>query len=89
MNFLQDSLGMSHATLYRKLMALTGISANKWIRKRRLEHSVKMMLEDGANVSEAAYGSGFNDINYYRSCFKEEFGVTPSEYLKRNQGVGE
>jgi AraC-like DNA-binding protein len=61
---------------------LTGISPNRFIRKIRLGNSVKLLLTGQYNISEAAYGSGFNDLDYFRECFKEEYGMTPTEYLK-------
>ena len=80
--FLTDQFNMSQSTLYRKIKGLTGISPNEFIRKIRLKHSARLLLNGNCNVSEAAYDSGFNDIAYFRECFKEEFGMTPSEYLK-------
>lgn len=40
------------------------------------------MIKEHRNVSEAAYESGFSSLPYFRSCFKEEFGMSPTEYLK-------
>ncbi len=82
MAMIGESVHMSHSTLYRKIKALTGISGNEFIRKVRLRHSLQLMLKEHRNVSEAAFESGFNSLPYYRSCFKEEFGMTPTEYLK-------
>jgi AraC-like DNA-binding protein len=73
---------MSHSTLYRKVKALTGLSGNEFIRKVRLRHSLHLMVHEHRNVSEAAYESGFGNIPYFRNCFKEEYGMTPTEYLK-------
>jgi AraC-like DNA-binding protein len=39
-------------------------------------------MEEGHNISEAAYASGFNDLGYFRSCFREEYGMAPSEYIR-------
>lgn len=77
-----ESVHMSHSTLYRKIKALTGLSGNEFIRKVRLRHSLHLMLKEHRNVSEAAYESGFNSLPYFRNCFKEEFGMPPTEYLK-------
>lgn len=77
-----ESVHMSHSTLYRKIKALTGLSGNEFIRKVRLRHSLHLMLKEHRNVSEAAYESGFNNLPYFRTCFKEEFGMPPTEYLK-------
>jgi len=82
MAMVGDSVNMSHSTLYRKIKALTGISGNEFIRKVRLHHSLHLMIHEHRNISEAAYESGFNNIPYFRNCFKEEYGMTPTEYLK-------
>lgn len=82
MPFMQENLNMSHSTLYRKVKGLTGFSGKEFIRKLRLRHVVEL-LTDGYSVSEAAYESGFNDMGYFRSCFKEEYGMSPSSYAKK------
>ena len=70
-------------TLYRKIKSLTGMSGNELIRKIRLKNSLRLLMEEGHNISEAAYASGFNDLGYFRSCFREEYGMAPSEYIKQ------
>lgn len=82
MAMVGESVHMSHSTLYRKIKALTGLSGNEFIRKVRLRHSLQLMLHEHRNVSEAAYESGFSSMPYFRTCFKEEYGMSPSEYLK-------
>jgi signal transduction histidine kinase/ligand-binding sensor domain-containing protein/DNA-binding response OmpR family regulator len=80
--FLTTQINMAQSTFYRKIKGLTGISPNEFIRKIRLKNSIRLLMTDGYNISEAAYDSGFNDICYFRECFKEEYGMTPTEYLK-------
>ena len=83
MAFMAEQMHISHSTLYRKIKGLTGMTGNEFIRKIKLKHSLRLLLEKGYNVSEAAYASGFNDLGYFRTCFKEEYGHPPTEYLKR------
>lgn len=85
MPFMIGKMNMSHSTLYRKVKGLTGISGNEFIRKIRLKNSLRLLMEEGLNISEAAYASGFNDLGYFRACFKEEYGMAPSEYIKQKQ----
>jgi signal transduction histidine kinase/ligand-binding sensor domain-containing protein/DNA-binding response OmpR family regulator len=80
--FLTAQFNMSQSTLYRKIKGLTGISPNEFIRKIRLKNSVKLMMTGKYNVSEAAGESGFNDMGHFRECFREEYGMAPTEYLK-------
>ncbi len=82
MNYMQDAMNMSHSTLYRKMKGLTGMSGNEFIRKIRLKHGYEL-LKDGCNVSEAAYSCGFNDVGYFRTCFKDEYGMSPSQFIKQ------
>lgn len=80
---IAQQLNVSQSTLYRKMKALTGMPGNEYIRKLRLNHSLHLMLEANKNISEAAYESGFVDLAYFRTCFKEEYGEVPSDYLKK------
>ena len=82
-NFLAGSLCMSSSTLYRKTKALTGMSTNEYIRKIKMQLAEKMLLEGKYNISEIAFKVGINSTVYFRQCFKEEFGLTPSDYLKK------
>lgn len=77
------SLHISHSTLYRKIKVLTGLSGAEFIRKTRILYSADLLRNERCNVSEAAYRCGFNNTAYFRTSFKEIFGITPSEYQKK------
>lgn len=81
--FIADKMNMSHSTLYRKIKALTGISVNEFIRKVRISNAEKLLLTGKYTISEISYMVGINSIIYFRKCFKEEFGMVPSEYLRK------
>ncbi len=83
MEDLAQSMHISHSTLYRKIKALTGLTGAEFIRKVKIMHSAELMRSGHCNVSEAAYRCGFSNMAYFRSSFKEVFGVTPSEYQKQ------
>lgn len=85
MPFIAAQMHMSHSTLYRKIKGLLGISGTEFIRRIRLRYSLRLMLEEGYNISEAAYAAGFSDVGYFRNCFKGEYGMTPSEYMKQQK----
>ncbi len=81
MDFMSGKMAMSHSTFYRKVKALTGMTAKEYILKRRLFHCAKLLQSGDYNVTEAATMTGFNDQNNFRIVFKKEFGVTPSAYI--------
>lgn len=81
--YLSDKLFMSSSTLYRKIKGLTGISTNEFIRKIRMKHAEELLLTGRYTISEIAFRVGISSPVYFRQCFKEEFGMPPSEYLRR------
>jgi len=79
---LGDDLGYSSSTLRRKMSALLNKSPNEFVRHFRLQKALKLITEDGKNVSETAFETGFNSISYFSKCFTEQFGKNPSEFIK-------
>lgn len=82
MAFVTDKMAMSHSTFYRKVKALTGMTALEYIRKRRLHHCYRLIASGDYNVSQAAMMTGFNQMAHFRETFKKEFGILPSEVKK-------
>jgi YesN/AraC family two-component response regulator len=42
----------------------------------------KRRLLQGYNVSEVSYAVGISDPNYFTKCFKKQFNMTPTEYIR-------
>ena len=80
---LAKKKGMSHSNLYRQIKAISGKSANEFIRYIRLRKAAQILITTKANVNESAYQVGFLDVKYFRQQFAKLFGCTPSEYRKR------
>ena len=85
MTFLTENMNMSHSTFYRKVKALTGMTAKEYIRKMRLRHARRLLESGDYNVTESAMMTGFNQMAHFREIFKREFGVNPSEVMKKNK----
>lgn len=81
-SFLIQEMNMSNSSFYRKVKGLTGLPPNEFIRKIRLRNSLRLLQSGDYNISETAYMTGFNSLRYFRECFKDEYGMTPSEYVK-------
>lgn len=83
--FIADKMCMSHSTLYRKIKGLTDMSANEFIRKVKMHKGVELLMSGQYTISEIAYMIGFSSVAYFRQCFKDEYGMSPSDYVKQKQ----
>jgi len=77
---MRKRLYMSRATLYRKVMALTGESPQLFIRSYRLKRAAQLLEANYGNVNEVATKVGFANTAYFSICFKEKFHQSPSSY---------
>lgn len=83
--FIADKMCMSHSTLYRKIKGLTDMSANEFIRKVKMRKGVELLMSGQYTISKIAYMIGFSSVAYFRQCFKDEYGMSPSDYVKQKQ----
>jgi len=75
-----EEVSMSRRNLERKLVSLMGDSPGDLIRKLRLIYASKLLMQKFGNISEIALEVGFSNPAYFSKCFREQFGLTPSEY---------
>jgi ligand-binding sensor domain-containing protein/signal transduction histidine kinase/DNA-binding response OmpR family regulator len=73
-------LYVSHATLYRKIHALTGETPTDFIRSYRLKRGAELLKSGVGTVLEVALEVGFSSANYFTKCFKKKFHQLPTEY---------
>jgi len=78
----ESEFAMSKSQIYRKLKAITGKSPSLYIRSVRLAKAKSMIESQSGNISEIAYSVGFSSPTYFSKCFKEEFGQSPSDFIK-------
>lgn len=79
---LADAMNMSRSTLTRKLKAITGRTPLDFIRNIKMKHARHMLEDKDKSVTEVAATLGYFNRKYFTTCFKEEFGMTPSEFQK-------
>ncbi|MFD0751828.1 helix-turn-helix domain-containing protein [Mucilaginibacter calamicampi] len=77
---LSKDMNMDRTGLYRKLVALTGHAPTMFIRSIRLKKAVMLLNQKRYSQAEIAEKIGFSNAAYFSKCFKEEYGVSPSNY---------
>lgn len=81
--FIADKMCMSHSTLYRKIKGLTEMSVNEFVKKIKMKKSIELINSGEYSLTEISDLTGFSSIAYFRQCFKDEYGMAPTEYLKK------
>ncbi len=75
-------LGLNRTKLYETIKTTTGMSLGNYIRKIRLDRAAELLKTTAMSVSEVGYIVGLESPSYFTRSFKEQFGVSPSEYIK-------
>jgi signal transduction histidine kinase/ligand-binding sensor domain-containing protein/DNA-binding response OmpR family regulator len=78
-----SAMFVSRSQLYKKLKAITNLSANDFINVYRLKKSTELLRNGNMQVSEIAFATGFNDPKYFSRIFKKFYQCSPSEYVKK------
>jgi len=76
---------MNRVTLYRKILSITGKTPIEFVRCMRLKRAAQLLEKSGMSIAEIAYEVGFNSPKIFTKAFKEEFSVTPSQYIADKQ----
>ncbi len=83
--FIADKMCMSSSTLYRKIMAIVGVSTNEYIRRIRLSRAADLLLNSGLSITDIAFKTGFGSHSSFAKSFKKEYGMTATEYVAANK----
>ncbi len=75
-------MSISKPQLYRKCIAVTGMSPNTLLREYRLLQSLDLLRNQDRNISETTFDTGFSSPSYFTKCFQKRFGLQPLTYLK-------
>lgn len=78
--FISQELGISRASLYNRLKALTGMGASEYVNKLRIEKAMELLRQTELNMTEIAERTGFSTSRYFSTAFKKYTGITPTQY---------
>ena len=79
---LVDEMGMGRTVFFNKLKNMMGMSPVEFIREMRIKRAAQLLEEQRYNITEVTYMVGMNDSRYFAKCFKNTYGVTPSDFRK-------
>ena len=81
--WIAEKMGISVSTLYRKVKALTDLNSVEYIMLARLKKAAELLSDGNYRINEISYLVGFSSPSYFSTSFQKQFGITPSQFLKR------
>ena len=78
--FLTAQMAMSRTSLYNKIKELTGMGANDYINRRRIDKAIILLIQSDMSITEISEQVGFTYQRYFSTLFKEMKGMTPSQF---------
>ncbi|WP_319503370.1 two-component regulator propeller domain-containing protein [uncultured Draconibacterium sp.] len=81
---LAQLMNMSRSTFYRKFIGLTNVTPNDYIKKFKVNKAVELLKTKSYSIAETSELAGFATQGYFSTTFKNEMGLTPSEFVKKN-----
>ncbi len=85
-DFVCTEIGMSRTKLYNKIKSITGQPIGDFIRTIRLRKAAALMTQGELSLTDIMYSVGIQTQSYFSKAFKQEFGKTPTQYLKELEG---
>ncbi len=84
-NLLCEIFGCSRTTLMNTFRERFGITLGHYMTQYRLEKAEKMLVIGEKSIKSVAAECGFSDQNYFTKVFRQNYGLTPSEYRKKSR----
>ncbi|WP_175147074.1 bifunctional transcriptional activator/DNA repair enzyme AdaA [Achromobacter ruhlandii] len=86
LNTLAEQAGMSRFHFHRIFKAATGITPKAYANALRADRA-RQQLRQGASVTDAMYGAGFNSSGRFYEAAPAILGMTPTAFRKDGEGV--
>ena len=81
---LVKELAVSRSVFFKKLKSLTGLAPVEFIKEIRVKRAAHLIETGNYSMTQIAYMVGINDPRYFSKCFKQHYGMTPTEYKETN-----
>ena len=84
-DIIAEEVGMSKASLYKKVKTVTSLTPHGLIKQYRLKKAADLLKNSTLSVSEVIYETGFNSRSYFYKSFNEMFHCHPKD-VERTHG---
>lgn len=86
---LAEKLYISASTLSRHFKKKTGMYFAEYVNKVRMDYAVQELVYSDESITRIAVDSGFSNLSVFNRIFKDMYGMSPSQYRKREKKIVE
>ncbi len=82
-----NAMALGRTIFFRKVKGVTGYSPKEYLRICRMKRAASLIISSNQSLANIAYEVGINDPMYFSRCFKQQFGMTPTEFQQKNRNT--
>jgi AraC-like DNA-binding protein len=79
--------GKQRTFFYSKFKAITGLTPNRFISRLRLQTAIFQLISYEKPITQIAYDCGYESINYFNKCFRQEHGMSPRDFRRTHKNL--
>lgn len=80
---IADKVGISRVHFYRKMKDLTGQAPREFIKYIRLKEAARLLGSKKMDITGVSIATGFKSPSAFSTSFKSLYGLTPTEWMKK------
>ncbi len=80
------NLAMNPKHLNKLFKMQYDITPHAYVQEKRIEQAVHLLMQTDLRVLDVALSSGFNSMSNFYSMFKNNYGMSPTEYRRSEKG---
>ena len=85
MAMVANQVSVNYTWFSEKFKEHTGVNFNEYLKRMRIDEAKKLLEKGCYKVYEVAERSGFSDVKYFMKIFREETGLSPTEWSNKHK----
>jgi AraC-like DNA-binding protein len=81
---MAEQCGMGITAFAKHTREFANVGPMEFLKQCRLNHAARQLRErPGVSITDVCFANGFNSSQYFATCFRKQFKMSPSEFVAR------
>jgi AraC family L-rhamnose operon regulatory protein RhaS len=82
LNQMAERCGMGVTSFAKHTRAFANLGPMEFLKQCRLNHAARQLRDQpGVSITDVCFSNGFNSSQYFATCFRKQFRMSPSEFI--------